>query len=116
LLRFSPIFCGKIGVFLKTQCYDPPYAEFSSVLHQKRHFSPIFWRKYLKNHDINFRWDGHPFTGHNSPMYARPESGELDPDSAGYQFNTNFSVNYWLQLGAKRETVPEFRLIKKYFN
>ncbi len=52
-----------------------------------------------------FRWEGHAFTGHNSPMYARPESGELDPESPGYQFNTNFSVNYWLQLGAKRETV-----------
>ena len=38
-------------------------------------------------------------------MYARPESGELDPESPGYQFNTDFSVNYWLQLGAKRETV-----------
>ena len=38
-------------------------------------------------------------------MYARPESGELDPESPGYQFNTDFSVRYWLELGAKRETV-----------
>ena len=49
-------------------------------------------------------------------MYARPESGELDPESPGYQFNTDFSVNYWLQLGAKRETVrklwPPSRLEK----
>ena len=51
------------------------------------------------------RWDDHAFTGHNSPLYARPESGELEQDSPGYQFNTNFSVNYWLQLGAKKETV-----------
>ena len=47
------------------------------------------------------RWDNHAFTGHNSPLYARPD--ELDPSSAGFQFNVDFSVNYWLKKGAKKE-------------
>ena len=68
--------------------------------------------EYRKTGSTRFRWEGHTFTGHNSPMYARPESGELDPESPGYQFNTDFSVNYWLQLGAKRETVSTFDLVK----
>jgi CHAT domain-containing protein len=33
-VRFSPIFCEKIGAFLKSQCYDPLLAEFSSDLRQ----------------------------------------------------------------------------------
>jgi hypothetical protein len=32
------IFCEKIGVFLKNQCYDQILAYFISVLRQKRHF------------------------------------------------------------------------------
>ena len=48
-----------------------------------------------------FRWERHDFTGHNSPLYARPD--ELDSSSPGYQMNTNFSMNYWLSLGAKKE-------------
>ncbi len=56
------------------------------------------------------RWEGHTYTGHNSPLYVRPESGELDSESPGFQFNTNFSVNYWLQLGAKRETVKNLKV------
>jgi hypothetical protein len=32
------IFGEKIVVFLKNQCYDPLFAEFSSVLRQKRQF------------------------------------------------------------------------------
>jgi hypothetical protein len=34
----------KIGVFLKNQCYDPLFAEFSNALHQKRLF---FRQKYF---------------------------------------------------------------------
>ena len=34
-------------------------------------------------------------------MYARPD--ELDPGSPGYQMNTNFSMTYWLSLGARKE-------------
>jgi hypothetical protein len=52
-LRFSPIFGEKIGVFLKHQCYDQIFAKLSSVLSQKRQYCcQIFWRKYLKNHNI----------------------------------------------------------------
>jgi hypothetical protein len=55
-LRFSQIFCEKIGVFLKNQCYDQNFAYFSFVLSQKRQFfRRIFRRKYLKNHNIGPR-------------------------------------------------------------
>jgi hypothetical protein len=48
-LRFFPIFGEKIGVFLKYQCYDKLFSKFSFVLSQK---TPIFRRKYFKNHNI----------------------------------------------------------------
>jgi hypothetical protein len=52
-LRFFPIFAEKIGVILKYQCYDQLFSEFSFVSSQKRQFfRKIFWRKYLKNHNI----------------------------------------------------------------
>ena len=47
------------------------------------------------------RWEGHHFTGHNSPFYALPE--ELDPLHPGYLFNANFSMIYWHQLGARKD-------------
>jgi hypothetical protein len=50
------IFGEKIGVFLKNQCYDQNFAYFSFVLSQKcQFFRQIFWRKYLKNHNIGPR-------------------------------------------------------------
>jgi hypothetical protein len=56
-LRFSTIFCKKIGVFLKNQCYDQLFSKFSFVLSQKRRFFRwIFRRKYLKNHNIGPRY------------------------------------------------------------
>ena len=36
-----------------------------------------------------------------SPLYGRPD--ETDESSPGFQFNTDFSVNYWLSKGAKKE-------------
>jgi hypothetical protein len=58
-------FLRKNSIFLKKQCYDPLFAEFSSNLRRKpqifcrffcRFFLPIFlqffWRKKLKNHNI----------------------------------------------------------------
>jgi hypothetical protein len=43
---FLTIFCEKIGVFLKDQCYDQNFAYFSFVLSQKRQlFRRIFRRK-----------------------------------------------------------------------
>jgi hypothetical protein len=47
--QFLPVFCEKIGVFLKNQCYDQVFSYFSFVFSQKRHF----WRKYLKHHNID---------------------------------------------------------------
>ena len=38
--------------------------------------------------------------GHNSPLYGSP--AEEDEDSPGYRMNTNYSVNYFLENGAKR--------------
>jgi hypothetical protein len=37
------IFCEKIGVFLKNQCYDQHFALFSFVLSQKRKFFAEFF-------------------------------------------------------------------------
>jgi hypothetical protein len=52
-LWFSTIFCEKIGVFLKNQCYDQNFALFTFVFESKRKFFRwIFWRKYFKNHNI----------------------------------------------------------------
>jgi hypothetical protein len=50
-LQFLPIFGGKIGVFLKNQCYDQVFSKSSSSLRKKSpFFCKKFWRKYLKNH------------------------------------------------------------------
>jgi hypothetical protein len=45
-------FSAKKGVFLKKQCYDQLFAKTSSSLMQK---TPIFRRKYFKNHNIGPR-------------------------------------------------------------
>ena len=34
-----------------------------------------------KFYKIDARWEGHAFTGHNSPLYARPD--ELEESSPG---------------------------------
>ena len=51
--------------------------------------------------NFNDRWDDHTYTGHNSPLYSIPE--ELDPLHPGYLRNTNFSMHYWNQLGARKD-------------
>jgi hypothetical protein len=40
------------------------------------------------------------WTGHNSPLYGRPE--EESEDSPGYHWNANFSAHYWLEGGARK--------------
>jgi hypothetical protein len=40
---FRQFLCVKIGVLVRNQYYDPHYAEFSSVLNQKRHFVAEFF-------------------------------------------------------------------------
>jgi hypothetical protein len=52
---FSPIFRGKSGVFLKNQCYGQFFQNSALFWVKNVIFSPIFWRKYLKNHKIGPR-------------------------------------------------------------
>jgi GH18 family chitinase len=40
------------------------------------------------------------WTGHNSPLFGRPE--EESEDSPGYHWNANFSAHYWLEGGARK--------------
>jgi hypothetical protein len=59
LPRILPIFCEKIGVFLKNQCYDPNFTQISRILNKNANFFAIFckffckffrkfcWRKYF---------------------------------------------------------------------
>ena len=61
----------------------------------------IVSHKFHCNFDSFDRWDEHTYTGHNSPLYAMPE--ELDPLHPGYLRNTNFSMHYWNQLGARKD-------------
>ena len=54
----------------------------------------------LMSYDYHGWWEGHAFTGHNSPLYGSP--AEEAEESPGYRMNTNYSVNYFLENGAKR--------------
>ena len=45
------------------------------------------------------RWKDHAFTGHNSPLYSRPD--ETSESSPGYQLSSDFAIKYWLSLGAR---------------
>ena len=45
------------------------------------------------------RWKDHTFTGHNSPLYSRPD--ETSESSPGYQLSSDFAIKYWLSLGAR---------------
>jgi hypothetical protein len=57
-LRFSPIFCEQIGVFLRNQCYDQIFAQFSSVLSQKRQFfGPIYSKKIIPSVPLTAVWN-----------------------------------------------------------
>jgi hypothetical protein len=50
---FLRFLAKKIGVFLKNQCYDQNFAQFSFVLSKKRqYFRRIIRQKYFKNHNI----------------------------------------------------------------
>jgi chitinase len=50
----------------------------------------------VMTYDYHGQFDGR--TGHNSPMYAHPE------DENQY-FNTNYTINYWIQNGADRKKI-----------
>jgi hypothetical protein len=48
-----PIFCEKVGVFLKNQCCDNFFSDTNSSLNKKTPtFCQNFGRKYFKNHNI----------------------------------------------------------------
>ena len=47
-------------------------------------------------YDFFGQWDGK--TGHNAPLYDHPEIENK-------YFNTNFSINYWIENGADRRKI-----------
>jgi len=55
----------------------------------------------LMTYDFHGWWDDHHYTGHNSPLYSRPE--EMNEDSPGYRRNSNDTVHTWLEHGARPE-------------
>jgi chitinase len=54
----------------------------------------------LMSYDFHGGWENH--TGHSSPLYHRPE--EID-DPLNSVFNVNYTVNYWLSLGADKKKI-----------
>lgn len=52
----------------------------------------------LQNFNNNLAWDGHDFTGHNTPLYRHPLDEKYEP-----YFNANDTVNYWLEAGLPKE-------------
>merc|ERR1711962_1850502 len=52
----------------------------------------------VMTYDYHGWWDNHHFTGHNSPLYGRPE--EEDEESPGFQWNMDYSISLWLAKGA----------------
>ena len=57
----------------------------------------------IMTYDYHGWWKGHAFTGHNSPLYGSPQ--EDDEDSPGYRQNIEFTINYYLDAGAKRSQI-----------
>jgi len=57
----------------------------------------------IMTYDYHGWWPGHPFTGHNSPLYGSPQ--EDDEDSPGYRQNIEFTINYYIDAGAKRSQI-----------
>ncbi|CAL8130787.1 unnamed protein product [Orchesella dallaii] len=49
-------------------------------------------------YDYHGFWDGHEFTGHNTPLYRHPRDEEFEPF-----YNANDTVTYWLQAGLPKE-------------
>lgn len=49
-------------------------------------------------------WWPQVFTGHNSPLYPRPEDN-VDDSHPGYFFNVFDSVNFWISQGAPKEKI-----------
>ena len=49
-------------------------------------------------HFLLNRWEDHAYTGHNSPLYPRPD--ETDEESISYGLSTDFAMRYWRSKGA----------------
>lgn len=56
----------------------------------------------VMTYDYHGWWDGHTFTGHNSPMYALDEEVG-DDEHPGYRMNSDYSMKYWIDGGARRD-------------
>jgi chitinase len=54
----------------------------------------------VMTYDYHGWWEGHSFTGHHAPLYGSPQ--EEDVESPGYRANINFTINYYINAGAKR--------------
>ena len=54
----------------------------------------------IMTYDYHGCWEGHDYTGHNSPLFGRPE--EEDDESPGYRTNIDYTINAWLEAGAKK--------------
>ena len=67
------------------------------MVSKKSSFLPI---TYL-NFGYNFRWEDHAYTGHNSPLYPRPD--ETDEESISFGLSTDFAMRYWRSKGAAPE-------------
>jgi len=54
-------------------------------------------------YDYHGMWEGHAFTGHNSPLYGSPD--EENAESPGYRANVDFTINYYIDAGARRSQI-----------
>jgi chitinase len=79
LLLTAAVSCGKGTI---DSAYNVP--EVSRILDQI----------HLMCYDFHGAWED--FTGHNSPLYG---NAQID-DGESFYFNTDFAVNYWIDLGA----------------
>jgi hypothetical protein len=67
---FFTIFCETIGFFLKNQCYDPLFVEFSSVLNKNpKFFADFFGENTFKKIITSFPGSD----GHDVPHDAAPD-------------------------------------------
>jgi chitinase len=63
--------------------------------------SKVFDIMNIMAYDYHGWWEGHNFTGVNTPLKGRVE--ELPEDHPGWYFNVYDTMNYYIQLGAPKE-------------
>eukprot|EP00095_Tigriopus_kingsejongensis_P010971 maker-scaffold270_size230592-snap-gene-1.18 protein:Tk10971 transcript:maker-scaffold270_size230592-snap-gene-1.18-mRNA-1 annotation:"hypothetical protein DAPPUDRAFT_232075" len=57
----------------------------------------------VMSYDFHGWFPNHTFTGHNSPLYETPE--EADPDHPGHFLNQAYAMEYFYQMGARKEQI-----------